>query len=371
MRDFIPAYYRKDNLKHKMSKKTESNCRLGAVGGQAVMEGVMMRHGDRCSIAVRKEDGTITVKNDNYVPLRKKHKICNLPILRGAINMVEMLILSVRTLNDSVEMLGLEEELNGTKDKAKAENAENADTENAEKATPKKADEKKGFGILDLVMVLGTVLGLALSLFLFIFLPSFFTGLIEKFTPGELGIWKAVIEGVLKLVIFVSYLALCTLMKDIRVTFEYHGAEHKSIFCYEAGEELTPENVKKYTRFHPRCGTSFMFVIILISMVIGTLPIIPWDNTLHRALVKIAFLPLIVGISFEFIMIAGKHCDNILVKILSAPGLFMQRITTREPSLEQIEVAIHAIKSAMPDEFPDYVAPEIFADSTIEKDTDS
>jgi len=355
-----------------MSKKTETNCRLGAVGGQAVMEGVMMRHGNRCSIAVRKEDGTITVKNDNYVPLRKKHKICNLPILRGAINMVEMLMLSVRTLNDSVEMLGLEEELESEKKKkAKAKKAEATEAESAESAEGKKEFEKKGFGVLDLVMVLGTVLGIALSLFLFIFLPSFFTGLIEKLTESDLGTWKAVIEGVLKIVIFVSYLALCTLMKDIRVTFEYHGAEHKSIFCYEAGEELTPENVKKYSRFHPRCGTSFMFVIILIGILIGTLPIIPWDNVLHRTLVKLAFLPLIVGISFEFIMIAGKHCDNWLVKIISAPGLWMQHITTREPSLEQIEVAIHALKSAMPDEFPDYVAPEIFADSTIEKDTDS
>ena len=339
-----------------MAKKTEQNCRLGAVGGQAVLEGIMMRHKDRCSIAVRKEDGTITVKNDNFVPLRKKYKICNVPIIRGAINMVEMLMLSMRTLSDSAEMLGIEEELESDK-KKKQKETEAAEGENA---------KKKGIGVLDIVMALGMVLGVALSLFLFMFLPSFFTSLLEKLVKVDLGAWKAVIEGLIKVAIFVGYLASCTLMKDIRTTFEYHGAEHKSIFCYEAGEELTPENVKKYTRFHPRCGTSFMFVIILISIVIGTLPIIPWDNVLHRTLIKIAILPIVVGVSFEFIMIAGKHSENFLVKIISAPGLLMQRITTREPSLDQIEVAIHALKSAMPEEFPDYVAPEIFADSTVE-----
>lgn len=334
-----------------MSKKTEQNCRLGAVGGQAVLEGIMMRHKDRCSIAVRKEDGTITVKNDNFVPLRKKYKICNVPIIRGAINMVEMLMLSLRTMNDSAEMLGIEEELESGKKKKQEETA------------APEGEKKKGFGILDVVMALGMIMGIFLSLFLFMFLPSFFTGLIEKLVKTDLGAWKAVIEGVLKIAIFVGYLASCTLMKDIRTTFEYHGAEHKSIFCYEAGEELTPENVKKYSRFHPRCGTSFMFVIILISIVVGTL--IPWNGVFYRTLIKIAFLPIVVGVSFEFIMLAGKHSENFLVKIISAPGLLMQRITTREPSLEQIEVAIHALKSAMPEEFPDYVAPEIFADSTV------
>ena len=340
-----------------MSKKTEQNCRLGAVGGQAVLEGIMMRHKDRCSIAVRKEDGTITVKNDNFVPLRKKYKICNVPIIRGAINMVEMLMLSLRTMSDSAEMLGLEDELESDKKKKQKAEASASDADG-------KTEKKKGIGVLDIVMALGMILGVALSLFLFMFLPSFFTGLIEKLVKADLGAWKAVIEGVIKLAIFVGYLASCTLMKDIRTTFEYHGAEHKSIFCYEAGEELTPENVKKYTRFHPRCGTSFMFFMILVGIVVGTL--IPWNGAVYRTLIKIAILPIVVGISFEFIMIAGKHSENFLVKLLSAPGLFVQRITTREPSLEQIEVAIHALKSAMPEEFPDYVAPEIFADNTIE-----
>ena len=322
-----------------MSKNKEKNCRLGVVGGQAVLDGVMMKHGDRVSVAVRRENGDIVVEDDEFVSVRKKHKILNIPILRGVVNMVEMLALSIKTLNKSAIMSGIEEELEESK-------------------FEKWMKKHFGKGILDLVMVLATILGVALSLFLFIFLPSFFTKLIEDLSGKDLGGAKNVIEGGLKIVIFIGYLCLCLLMKDIRTTFRYHGAEHKTIFCYEAGEELTPENVKKYKRFHPRCGTSFMFVIILISIAIAFLPIFSWENRLLRFAIKLAFLPLLVGLSFEFIKFAGKH-DNIFTRILSAPGLWMQRITTKEPTLEQIEVAIHALKSSMPSEFPDYVHPQI------------
>lgn len=319
-----------------MSAKKEKNPRLGAVGGQAVLEGVMMRHNDRYSVAVRKDDGTVTVQDDTFVSVRKKHRILNIPILRGVINMVEMLILSIKTLDVSARLYGLEED--------------------EESKFEKWLKKHFGKGIVDLVMLLAMVLGVALSVFLFIFLPSFLTKLIDGLTGERLGIWRNLIEGGLKVAIFVCYLLLCLLMKDIRRTFEYHGAEHKSIFCYEAGEELTPENVKKYKRFHPRCGTSFMFVIIIIGIVVSSLPIVTWENTLLRFLTKLALLPLIVGLGYEFIMLAGKH-DNIITRIASAPGLLMQRITTREPDLMQIEVAIHALKSSMPDVFPDYVKP--------------
>lgn len=319
------------------SKKKERNPRLGVVGGQAVLEGVMMKHGERYSVAVRKEDGRIAVSDRSFVSVRKKHKIFNLPLIRGVVNMIEMLMLSFKTLDLSARIFGIDEE---------------------EEETKLEKWLKKHFGksIYDLVMGFAMVLGIALSVFLFMFLPAFLTGGLEKLTGAELGIWKNLVEGGLKVVIFVLYLSLCLLMKDIRRTFEYHGAEHKSIFCYEAGEELTPENVKKYKRFHPRCGTSFMFVIIIISIIISSLPIFTWDNLILRILTKLLFLPVVVGLSFEFIMYAGRH-DNILVKILSAPGLLMQRITTREPDLTQIEVAINALKSSMPDEFPEYVHP--------------
>ena len=317
-----------------MGRKIEKNCRLGAVGGQAVLEGVMMKHGDRYSVAVRKDDGKIAVCDRSYVSVRKKYKIFNLPLIRGVVNMIEMLILSFGTLDLSARMFGLEDE---------------AEESRFEKWM------KKHFGksVLDLVMSLAVILGIALSIFLFIFLPAFITGGLEKMFNVSFGFWKNLVEGGLKVAVFVGYLLLCLLMKDIRRTFEYHGAEHKSIFCYEAGEELTPENVKKHKRFHPRCGTSFMFVIIIISILISSLPIFTWENIFLRMLTKLLFLPLVVGLGFEFIMYAGKH-DNAITRILSAPGLWMQRITTREPDAEQLAVAITSIKLALSEEFPDF-----------------
>lgn len=332
---------------NELGEKKEKNCRLGVVGGQAVLEGVMMKHKDKYSVAVRKDDGSVTVQDGTFVSVRKKHKILNLPLIRGVVNMIEMLVLSIKTLDTSARLYGIEEE---------------AEESKFEKWL------KKHFGksIVDVVMFLAMLLGVALSVFLFIFLPSFLTKLIDGLTGGSLGLWRNVIEGGLKVVIFIGYLLLCLLMKDIRRTFEYHGAEHKSIFCYEAGEELTPENVKKYKRFHPRCGTSFLFVVIIISILVSSLPIVTWDNTFIRFLTKLALLPVIVGLGFEFIMFAGKH-DNVVTRILSAPGLLMQRITTREPDLQQIEVAIHALKSSMPEEFPDYVKPDADAEQGTEE----
>ncbi len=330
-----------------MSKKTEKNCRLGVVGGQAVLEGVMMKHGEKYSVAVRREDGSITVTDGKFVSARKKHKFFNIPIIRGVVNMVEMMILSVKTLNISAEMYGVTEEEQETR-------------------FEKWLKKHFGAGLLDVIMVIAMILGVGLAIGLFVFLPAFLTTRLDALTGNVLGGWKNLIEGVLKILVFIGYLSLCLLMKDIRRTFEYHGAEHKSIFCYEAGEELTPENVKKYRRFHPRCGTSFMFVILILSIVISSLPIVTWENTFLRMLTKLALLPLVIGIGFEFIMYAGRH-DNIIVRILSAPGLWMQRITTREPDLEQIEIAIHALKSSMPDEFPDYRKP---SSPDAQEDTD-
>lgn len=323
-----------------MSKKDKKvkNCRLGTVGGEAVLEGVMMKgKADIVAVAVRKEDGSITVTKDKFVSVRKKKKFLNIPILRGVIGMVESFILSFRVLNISAEAYGLSEEEEPSK-------------------FEKWLDRKFGKNIMDIVMGIALVLGVVLALGLFVFLPSLITKGIESLANVKLGAWKNVIEGVLKIVIFVAYLFLVSLMKDIKRTFQYHGAEHKSIFCYEAGEDLTPENVKKYKRYHPRCGTSFMFVILILSILIYSLPFVPWDNIWLRMCIKIPMLPIVVGLGFEFIMFAGKH-DNVFTRILSAPGLWMQRITTREPDLDQIEVAITALKSALPDDFPDFVPP--------------
>ncbi len=318
--------------------------RRGKVGGQAVLEGVMMKSGDNVALTVRKDDGTTETKLSTFVSAKSKHKICRFPIIRGVVSFVESLVLSMSTLNDSAEMLGIDEELNENKKK-------NPD-----------GTEKKSH-TLDVMMGVAMVLGVALSLFLFMFLPTFFTNIIQRFT-GDLGLWKSLIEGVIKIGIFVAYMLLVSLMKDIRRTFEYHGAEHKSIFCYEAGKELTVANVREQSRFHPRCGTSFMFVMLGISIISGLF--ITWDNTILRVLLKLIMLPLVMGVGYEFLMYAGKH-DNAFVRVLSAPGLWMQRITTREPDDAQIECAIASLKAAMPEEFP----AENAAETSENNNTDS
>ena len=326
-------------------KKEKSNanectpCRLGKVGGQAVLEGVMMKAGARTVTSCRKEDKSIVVTDDEFVSVRKKHKILNLPILRGIINFVEMMILSVKTLNASADALGIEEE---------------------EGKVEKWLKKHFGVGLVDVIMVIGVVLGLALSLFLFMFLPIFVADFINtltvKYLDFSLGAWQKVIEGILKASIFVLYLWLVAFMPDIKRTFMYHGAEHKTIACFEAGEELTPENAMKHTRFHPRCGTSFMFFMILLGIVAGLLvnAVFPGLNKWQYTGIRLLILPLIVGLGYEFIMYAGKH-NNIFVRALSAPGLWVQRLTTKEPTPDMLEVAIVSTKCALRDEFPEYL----------------
>lgn len=301
-----------------MSKKQKADalaCRRNKVGGEAVLEGVMMKAGERYCVATRMEDGNIRLTEDRFESVRKRHKALNIPVLRGIVNFVEMMRLSYRSLNISAEALGIEEE------DSKAE---------------KWLREKFGRGIMDIVMVVGMVLGLALGVGLFFFLPMLTTKAVDNALDGSLGFWKNVMEGVLRIGIFILYILLVSLMRDIRRTFEYHGAEHKSIFCYESGEPLTVENVRKQRRFHPRCGTSFIFVILILSIIVFSF--VTWDNIYIRLCLKLPLLPVIVGVGYEFIMYAGKH-ENLLTRILSAPGLWMQRITTREPDDEQIEVA--------------------------------
>lgn len=312
-------------------KKTENStaCRLGKVGGQAVLEGVMMKCGDRTALAVRDESGEIRLDAEKYESLRKKHKVLRIPLIRGVVNFIESMMLSYKTLMKSADMLGLDE----VDEESKVE---------------KWLRSKMGDKFLTVLMSIASVLGVALAMVLFMFLPSLVTSWIDSLVGG-LGWFRNLIEGVMKIGIFVAYICLCSLMKEMRRVFEYHGAEHKSIACYEAGLELTPANAKTCTRFHPRCGTSFIFVILILSILINSL--LTWDNLIFRVGGKLLLLPVIVGLGFEFIMYAGKHV-NPLTKILSAPGLWMQRVTTREPDESQLEVAIAALKFAMPDEFP-------------------
>lgn len=301
---------------------------MNKVGGQAVLEGVMMKSGESVALSVKTDEG-IKTELSKFVSIRKKYKLLGIPVLRGVVNMIETFALSFKTLGRSAELVGYEDE-----EPSKFE---------------KWLTEKLGDKLMGVVMGVAGVLGVGIAMLLFMWLPAFIASLFGGIITA--GWIKTLIEGIIKIAIFIAYMALVALMPDIRRTFEYHGAEHKSIACYEKGLELTPENAAGCTRFHPRCGTSFIFVILIISILIFSLPIVPWDNTLLRVLCKLVLLPLVVGISFEFIMYAGKH-DNVLTRVLSAPGLAMQRITTKEPTAEQLEVAIASIKAVLPDEFP-------------------
>ncbi len=321
--------------------ESEKSSRLNRVGGQAVLEGVMMKAGARTVTTCRKEDGTLVVNDGIFTSVRKKHKILNIPIIRGVVNFVEMMLLSFKTLNVSADALGIEEE------EGKAE---------------KWMKKHLGIGITDVIMVLGGVLGVLLSLFLFMFLPTatadginwIYTAISGK--PNMHPSVIAVIEGVMKVVIFVSYIALVGLIPDIKRTFMYHGAEHKSIACFEAGDELTPEGAMKHKRFHPRCGTSFMFLMITIGIIAGMFVRNIWPGlpSWAYALIRLGILPLIMGVGYEILMLAGKH-DNVITRIISAPGIWMQRLTTKEPTEDMLEVAIISIKCALRDDFPEFM----------------
>jgi len=203
-----------------------------------------------------------------------------------------------------------------------------------------------------IIMGIGAVLGVALAVLLFYFLPTLVCNLVSNIMNKDLGMLRSVIEGVMRIAIFLCYVALCSLMSDIKRVFMYHGAEHKTIFCYEAGEELTVENVRKHSRFHPRCGTSFMIIILMLGIIVGFF--IPFTNPFLRTGIKILCIPIVVGIGYEFIKYAGKH-DNVCTRILSAPGKWVQRITTKEPDDDMIEIAIEALKLVIPENGEDIV----------------
>ena len=333
-------YERIYTMAKKKVQDTES-CRLNRVGGQAVLEGVMMKAGSHTVTTCRKENGTLVVNDDNFISVRKKHKILNIPILRGVVNFIEMMALSVKTLNASADALEIEEE------EGKAE---------------KWMRKHLGIGLTDFIMVLGVVLGVGLALFLFMFLPmwaadgiNFLYKLISGNEEGISATLIAVIEGVMKVIIFLAYLALVSLIPDIKRTFMYHGAEHKSIACFEAGDELTPANAAKHRRFHPRCGTSFMFLMILLGIFAGMFVrnVFPGLPTIAYTGIRLLILPLIMGIGYEILMLMGKH-DNLLTRIISAPGLWVQRLTTKEPTEDMLEVAIVSLKCALRDDFPEF-----------------
>ena len=352
-----------------------------SIGGQALIEGIMMRGPKRTAMAVRDTEGEIVLEAWDNVPEGKKKSALDtlkkIPVIRGAINFVSSMKTGYKCLMRSAEIAGLEEleeeerrlkEAKKAEKKRKKENAEGAveaekpiDSADSDEA-PSVASEQKEKGadggssaLMVIVGVISMVLALGLALVLFLWLPSFLYELLSKAIPSiaDNRFLKSAFEGILKIAVLVAYMGLVSLMKDIRRTFMYHGAEHKTIFCYEAGLELTVENVRGQRRFHPRCGTSFLIVMVLVGIFIGFL--IPGDlPTAIRVAIKILLLPVTMGLGYEFIKLAGKH-DNAVTRILSAPGLLMQRITVLEPTDDMIECAIAAVKEVIPEDGSDRI----------------
>ncbi|HJD17605.1 MAG TPA: DUF1385 domain-containing protein [Candidatus Fournierella excrementavium] len=297
-------------------------CFKTSVGGQALMEGIMMRGPEKICVAVRRPDGTLDMTYEDV----KHHRWQKIPLVRGAAAMIENLVLGYRYLMHSAEVSMPEE------------------AEEEPGRFEKWLGEHAGPGVQNFFMALAAVCGGLLAIVLFMALPTAIVGLIDRFVP--LGWGKVVLEGVLKIALFVGYLFLCTRMKEIHRVFEYHGAEHKTIACYEAGEELTVENVRHHRRFHPRCGTSFMILVLIVSILLFS--VLPWGSTGLRVLLKLLLLPVVMGVSYELIKLAGRY-DNIFTRIISAPGLWLQRLTTFEPDDSMIEVAIAAVTPVLPD----------------------
>lgn len=316
-----------------MPKKTHKT----SIGGQALIEGVMMQGPKGMATSVRTPDGSILTEYHQVNHLRDKCKFFNIPIIRGIVNFIESMIMGYKTLMYSAEKSGME------------------DIEDTEKTKFEKwLTDKLGDKFMDIIMFIATILGFVLAFVIFFYLPVLLFNLINNWADLKLTAWQGTFEGIIKIIIFVIYMYAVSQMEDMKRVFKYHGAEHKSIACYEAGLDLTVENVKKCTRFHPRCGTSFLFVMLILSIAVVTLLslVVPEElkqNRIAWMLIKLPLLPLIMGIGYEFIKYAGKH-ENAFVRILSAPGLWMQRITTKEPEDDIIECGIAALKAVITDD---------------------
>ena len=302
-----------------------ANKKKTSIGGQALIEGIMMRGPVLTSMATRMPDGSIDVETWNTHKGSKTPWTRKTPFIRGIFNMVDSMVVGYHCLMKSAEKAGVEDE------------------------EPSKFDrwleQKLGDNMMKVLGGFAAVLGVALAAVLFIFIPTGLSSLLKPLIGTGVGL--SLIEGLIKVVILVGYMWLCSRMKDIRRVFEYHGAEHKSIACYEAGLPLTVENVRPQRRLHPRCGTSFLFLVVFISIIIGSF--ISWANPAIRMLLKLLLIPVVVGISYELIKLAGRS-DGIFTRIISAPGMWLQHITTCEPDDGQIECAIAALTAVIPED---------------------
>lgn len=301
-------------------------------GGQALIEGIMMRGPKKQAIVVRQPDGQMAIRESELKFIKDKYPLLGLPLVRGVVTFLASMVEGVKALMYSAEFYPEDEDAQEEPSKF-------------ELWLEKKLGSEKAASFFIMVAV---VLGIGMSIGLFFLLPTLLGTAVTLFTDSMLV--RNVAESLLKIIIFIGYLALCSHMKDIRRVFQYHGAEHKTIFCYEAGLPLTVENVRKQPRHHPRCGTSFLFMVIAISILVSTVIFAIWPihHVVWRFLAHLAMLPLIVGISYEFNRWAGRH-DGPITRILVAPGLWLQNFTTFEPDDSMIEVGIKALELVLPE----------------------
>lgn len=299
-----------------------------SVGGQAVIEGVMMKNEEKVAVAVRKSDGEIELDKKSSKSWVREKGIHKIPFLRGAFILFETMAEGIKALNFSAEFF--EEEDDEEEKESKFDNFLNSIFK-----------EKTN----DVLIYFSLIVALIFSVLLFILLPTFLGGVLKHFTERVLIL--NLFEGLIRIGIFLLYVYLISMNKDIKRVFEYHGAEHKSIYCYESGMELTVENARKFTTLHPRCGTNFMFIVMIISMLVFSL--FGWPNPLLRVAYRLLCLPFVAGISYEIIKLAGK-CDNKLMRAFVFPGMMLQKITTKEPDDKQLEVAITALKAVLDEE---------------------
>ncbi|MBQ0084035.1 MAG: DUF1385 domain-containing protein [Clostridiales bacterium] len=316
----------------------QNSCNFTSIGGQALIEGVMMRGPEKTALAVRLPDGNIDLSFLQFSSITKKFKFLKLPVIRGVVNFIESLIQGYKALSISAEKSGF------------------ADTEEDKAKEKTDEDKKKESTFMAIVMIVATVLAVILSVFLFVYLPALAFDLLEHLFGSAVSGLAPLIEGIIKVLILVAYMALVSLEKDIKRVFSYHGAEHKTIFCYEAGEELTVENVRKQKRFHPRCGTSFLILMLLVSIIVSFLITFLFPSlreiTILWVAIKILLIPVICGLGYELIKVCGRH-DNLFTRIISAPGVWLQHITTKEPDDSMIEIAIASMQAVIPENAED------------------
>ncbi len=312
-----------------------------SVGGQAVIEGVMMRSTDRISTAVRRIDGTIKVRNDDFVPLSKRNKFLGLPIVRGVVTFVEMLAIGIKSLNFSAEIAAMDVDIQ----------------------EGKASDDGKPSSSMGLMLLLTVVVAMAIGIVVFFFLPLWFSSLLHIKKDA---LSFNLVAGTIRVLMFLGYIWGISFFKDFKRVFQYHGAEHKSIWAYESGKNLTPELAQTFTTRHPRCGTSFILIVALLAIIVYSISDTLYaiitgapPTLLTRFLVHFSLLPLVAGASYELLKLSGRTRESRVTKLFIAPGLWLQALTTREPTLDQLEVAIAALTNAVRmEEVPTKIAVE-------------